>query len=90
MMRFAHKSNLPASRVARIVIGVLLIIGGLLWFLPVLGIWMLPLGILVLSVDLPIVRRWRRRFDLAYGRWRTARGERRQNRHRERDNKNSS
>jgi hypothetical protein len=26
----------------------------------VLGFWMIPLGLLVLSVDIPIVRRWRR------------------------------
>ncbi len=42
-------------------IGVLLVIGGLLGFLPVLGFWMLPLGLALLAVDYPIVRRvWRR------------------------------
>lgn len=51
---------LPRSRIARIVIGVLLILGGIAGFLPVLGFWMIPLGLLVLSVDLPRVRRWRR------------------------------
>lgn len=35
---------------------ILLIIGGLLSFLPVLGIWMLPLGLLLLAVDLPVLR----------------------------------
>jgi hypothetical protein len=29
-------------------------------FLPVLGFWMIPLGLLILSLDLPLVRRWRR------------------------------
>jgi hypothetical protein len=52
--------SLPRSRLARIVIGVLLIFGGILGFLPILGFWMVPLGLLVLSVDLPRVRRWRR------------------------------
>jgi hypothetical protein len=33
-------------------------------FLPVLGFWMIPLGLLVLSVDLPIVRRWRRQLTV--------------------------
>ena len=33
-----------------------LIAGGLFSFLPVLGIWMLPLGLLLLAVDLPILR----------------------------------
>lgn len=60
---------LPASRIYRIVIGVALILFGLLGFLPVLGFWMIPLGLLVLSVDLPVVRRWRRRLQLWwYGR----------------------
>ena len=56
----SNSVSLPRSRLARIVIGVLLILGGLLGFLPVLGFWMVPLGMLVLSIDLPRVRRWRR------------------------------
>lgn len=68
-LRFGrHRVSLPGSRLFRIVIGVALCIGGLLAFLPVLGIWMLPLGILVLSVDLAPVRRARRRFDVYWGR----------------------
>ena len=55
---------LPRSRIARIAIGGSMIVGGLLGFLPVLGFWMIPLGLLVLSVDLPIVRRWRRRLEV--------------------------
>jgi hypothetical protein len=35
---------------------ILLIIGGILSFLPILGIWMLPLGLLLLAVDLPVLR----------------------------------
>ncbi|HLF23582.1 MAG TPA: hypothetical protein VI565_06625 [Burkholderiales bacterium] len=42
-------------------IGVLLVIGGMLGFLPVLGYWMLPLGLALLAVDFPIARRWYRR-----------------------------
>ena len=56
--------SLPRSRIVRVVIGVALILGGVLGFLPVLGFWMVPLGLLVLSVDLPPVRRLRRRLDL--------------------------
>lgn len=52
---------MPRSRAGRIVIGGTLILGGTLGFLPVLGFWMLPLGILVLSHDLHFVRRRRRR-----------------------------
>jgi hypothetical protein len=53
---------LPASRFARLALGLVLIGGGFLGFLPILGFWMIPLGLLVLSFDLPQVRRWRRRF----------------------------
>jgi purine-cytosine permease-like protein len=68
-LRFGrHRVALPASRIFRVVLGVALCVGGFLAFLPVLGIWMLPLGILVLSVDLPPVRRARRRFDVYWGR----------------------
>jgi hypothetical protein len=56
--------HLPKSKPVRIALGILLIAGGLLGFLPVLGFWMVPLGLLVLSVDLPIVRRWRRQFTV--------------------------
>jgi hypothetical protein len=59
---FGRTFNLPRSRAARIGVGVLLIIGGMLGFLPVLGFWMIPLGILVLSSDFHAIRRRRRRF----------------------------
>ena len=65
---FGRVIPLPASRLGRIVIGVLLIILGCFSFLPVLGIWMIPLGILVLSVDIAWFRRWRRRLAVRYGR----------------------
>lgn len=52
---------MPRSRIARVTTGTLLIFGGILGFLPILGFWMLPLGFLVLSHDLSIARRWRRR-----------------------------
>ncbi len=64
-----RRFSLPASRVARTVVGVALVIGGVLGFLPVLGFWMIPLGLLVLSVDFPLVRRWRRRWTVAAGSW---------------------
>ena len=47
----------PESRWARLPAGVLLICGGFLGMLPVLGFWMLPLGLILLAEDLPIVRR---------------------------------
>lgn len=51
----------PRSRAGRIVAGSALSVGGLLGFLPILGFWMLPLGLMLLSHDLPAVRRRRRR-----------------------------
>ena len=56
--------SLPRSQFARILIGIALIFGGFLGFLPILGFWMIPLGLLVLSVDLPVVRRLRRRLTV--------------------------
>jgi hypothetical protein len=61
-IRFGNKTlALPASRVARMGLGIALVIGGFLGFLPILGYWMIPLGLIILSIDIPAVRRWRRR-----------------------------
>ena len=46
----------PEARLIRIPLGLLLILGGLLSFLPVLGIWMLPLGLLLLALDFAILQ----------------------------------
>lgn len=62
------KKKIPKSRFWRIIVGVLLCIGGILGFLPVLGFWMFPLGLFVLSVDFPTVRRYRRRMGVKIGR----------------------
>jgi len=43
-------------RIARITAGLLLIVGGFLGFFPVLGFWMIPLGLVILAVDF----RWAR------------------------------
>jgi hypothetical protein len=51
----------PASRWARVPAGVLLIIGGCLAILPVFGLWMLPLGLMLLADDIPPLRRLRAR-----------------------------
>ena len=40
----------------RFPLAVLLTIGGFFWFLPILGIWMLPAGLLLLAIDLPRLR----------------------------------
>ena len=42
----------------RSVLGLLLCVGGLLGFLPILGFWMLPLGLALIALDIPVLRRW--------------------------------
>ena len=43
-------------RLVRLPLALILIAGGLLWFLPILGLWMLPFGLLLVAVDLPLLR----------------------------------
>lgn len=51
----------PSSRWIRIPAGTLLVGGGVLSILPFLGLWMLPLGLMLLAEDLPPLRRTRDR-----------------------------
>lgn len=69
-MRFPriNREHMPRNRLARTVVGLLLLVGGVLGFLPILGFWMIPLGLIVLSVDFPFVRRFRRRLAVRWGR----------------------
>jgi len=62
----------PNARYVRIPIALLAIVGGIFSFLPVLGIWMLPLGLLLLAQDVPFLRKPVARFPLWLERkWRT-------------------
>lgn len=54
--RFLRWLRKPSSLLARIMVGVLLILGGIFSFLPVLGIWMLPLGLIIIAQDLPFLQ----------------------------------
>ena len=47
----------PSSRYARIPLALLLIVGGIFGFLPVLGIWMLPLGLVLFAQDVPLLQK---------------------------------
>lgn len=49
-------------------IGIILVLFGFLGFLPVLGFWMIPLGLLILSYEFHIVRRLRRRLIVRWER----------------------
>lgn len=40
----------------RLPLGLTLIAGGLLAILPIFGLWMIPLGLLLLAIDLPLLR----------------------------------
>jgi hypothetical protein len=54
--RFIHSLLHGSLRLLRIPAGIFLVIGGVLSVLPVLGLWMLPLGLLLLAVDIPFLR----------------------------------
>ena len=47
----------PSARYGRWAVAIALIAGGLLGFLPVLGFWMVPLGLILIAQDVPILRR---------------------------------
>lgn len=57
----------------RVALGTALVIMGIFGWLPILGFWMIPLGLVVLSVDFHFVRRFRRRLEVWSGRRRRAR-----------------
>ena len=54
--RFVNWLRRPTSRLARIPLAALLMIGGIFSFLPILGLWMLPLGLLLFAQDVPMLR----------------------------------
>lgn len=62
--RFFHQVRLHPSMWLRGLIGGLLVIAGMLGpFVPILGVWMLPLGLVLLFPNSPLYRRyinWRR------------------------------
>jgi hypothetical protein len=71
-----HWVRNPRAWWIRLPLGLLMIVSGFLGFLPVLGFWMLPLGLLLIALDVPLlqkpvasaiirgrqkIRKWRRR-----------------------------
>lgn len=55
--RFVGWLRKPSSKVVRVPVAVLLIGGGVLSFLPVLGLWMLPLGLVLIAQDVPVLEK---------------------------------
>jgi hypothetical protein len=55
--RFVRWLRRPSSRLVRIPLAVLLVVGGVFSFLPVLGLWMLPLGLLLIAQDVPFLQK---------------------------------
>jgi hypothetical protein len=57
----AHRAALWSDRNVpvglRSVLGVLCMAAGVVGFLPVVGFWMLPLGVVLIALDIPPVRR---------------------------------
>ena len=65
----SRRQKLPQTRLGRTLLGLAFVFGGVFSFLPVLGIWMLPLGLFILSVDWAFVRRRRRQGEVSLTRW---------------------
>lgn len=47
----------PSSRPVHIPLAILLVLGGIFSFLPVLGLWMLPLGLILIAQDIPFLQK---------------------------------
>lgn len=57
----------------RIVVGILFVLFGLVGFLPILGFWMVPVGLGILAIDIPIVKKFVHRVVTAFNQWRRKR-----------------
>ncbi|MGY2904714.1 hypothetical protein ACVWVY_003735 [Bradyrhizobium sp. URHC0002] len=54
--RFIRWLRKPSSFWIRLLVALLFVLGGVFSFLPILGLWMLPLGLLFIAQDLPILQ----------------------------------
>ncbi|MBE0412091.1 hypothetical protein [Yoonia sp.] len=46
----------PGWMIVRVTLALVFILGGLMAILPVFGLWMIPLGLLLLAVDVPMLQ----------------------------------
>jgi len=51
-----RRLNVRRGVLVRVPLGIALLMGGLFAILPFLGLWMIPLGLMVLAIDLPLLR----------------------------------
>lgn len=66
LVRFLRADH---SRLLRFPLGLLFIFGGLFSFLPILGFWMFPLGLMLIAVDVPFLRGPVARLIIKVRRW---------------------
>ena len=64
-----YKFGVPGHPLLRMALGVAFVLGGAVGFLPVLGFWMIPVGLAILAIDIPPVRRFQRRMTVKLGTW---------------------
>ncbi len=64
-----YRIGVPGHPVLRTLLGAVMVLGGLLGFLPILGYWMVPVGMAILAIDFPAVRRFQRRMNIRIGNW---------------------
>jgi hypothetical protein len=55
--RFIRWLRQPSSFAIRVIVALLFILGGIFSFLPILGLWMLPLGLLLIAQDVPFLQK---------------------------------
>ncbi|NRF65658.1 hypothetical protein HLB44_01540 [Aquincola sp. S2] len=55
--RWIHWLRDPKARWVRWPVGLLLIFGSFLWFLPIIGLEWLPIGLLLIAQDVPFLRK---------------------------------
>jgi hypothetical protein len=55
-VRWLRRIRGRAATVVRIPVGIVLILAGFVGFLPILGFWMVPLGLALLALDVPFLR----------------------------------
>jgi hypothetical protein len=57
LAKFVGWVRRPSSRYVRIPLALVLILGGIFSFLPILGLWMLPFGLVLIAQDMPFLEK---------------------------------